>query len=214
MLGHQRHQPRPPTSRHRRDRLTVEPDLARETDDPGHRLEEAAFAGPIRAHQGQPFTFADRERDTGDGLVPVESDSQIRDRDHNDLRLVRSTATKNGAPHRAVITPIGSSAGASTVRAARSAAIRNAAPSKAASGNTARYEEPTTNRIACGTITPTKLMRPLTDTAAAVPRVAAHTTQKRTEATWMPSPAASSSPTARASSSRRWRRITTRLTTT
>ena len=58
---------------------------------------------------------------------------------HVSTRLVtRSTATKNGAPTKAVTTPMGSSAGASTVRAIRSARTRKAAPPISESGSTIR----------------------------------------------------------------------------
>ena len=61
---------------------------------------------------------------------------------------------------------------------------------------------------------PTKPMRPLTETAAAVPSVAAATTISRVRAAWIPSVPASSSPTRSTSSMRRWARSTTALTTT
>ena len=48
----------------------------------------------------------------------------------------------------------------------------------------------------CGTMIPTKPIRPLTETAAAVPAVAATTTSSRTRPTLMPRLAASSSPSA------------------
>ena len=59
---------------------------------------------------------------------------------------------------------------------------------------------------------PTNPMRPLTDTAAAVPRVAAATTMSRVRAGWMPSVPASSSPTRSTSSMRRWASSTAPLT--
>jgi hypothetical protein len=51
---------------------------------------------------------------------------------------VRSTTAKNGAPKNAVTTPIGSSAGAISVRASRSANTRKAAPPRIDSGMTMR----------------------------------------------------------------------------
>ena len=80
--------------------------------------------------------------------------------------VARSTATKNGAPTNAVTTPMGSSAGAITVRATRSAAPRNAAPPSSDSGSTIRYEPPASRRTTCGTTIPTNPISPLTATAA------------------------------------------------
>ena len=48
------------------------------------------------------------------------------------------TATKKGAPTRAVITPIGTSAGEATLRAAASARTRKAAPPSIERGITTR----------------------------------------------------------------------------
>jgi hypothetical protein len=58
-----------------------------------------------------------------------------------------------------------------------------------------------------GTMMPTNPIRPLTATAAAVARVAAATTTSRTLAARTPRLAASSSPTASTSISRRWSRM-------
>src|SRR4029450_484660 len=57
---------------------------------------------------------------------------------HAALRFRRSTAMKNGAPMNAVMTPIGISAGATTVRARLSTKIRNDAPNSADRGSTGR----------------------------------------------------------------------------
>ena len=113
----------------------------------------------------------------------------------------------------AVTTPIGTSAGACTVRATRSAPIRNA-------GTEHRHRHdhpvagPAVSRTVWATMMPTKPIRPLTDTAAAVPSVAAPTTMSRVRAGWMPSVPASSSPTRSTSSMRRWAISTAPLTRT
>ena len=89
----------------------------------------------------------------------------------SDLRL--STNKKKGAPKNAVTTPIGSSAGDCRVRAKRSVRMRKDAPMKNDSGTTRRFDAPTTNRTACGTIIPTNAMSPLTATAEAAANEAA-----------------------------------------
>ena len=53
-------------------------------------------------------------------------------------RALRNTIAKNGAPRNAVMIPTGISAGASKVRAPRSAATRNAPPNRNESGRSAR----------------------------------------------------------------------------
>ena len=60
---------------------------------------------------------------------------------------------------------MGSSAGASTTRATRSASTRNAPPISSDSGSTRAWEPPTNRRAMCGTTRPTKPIRPLTATA-------------------------------------------------
>ena len=64
----------------------------------------------------------------------------------------------------------------------------------------------------CGTMMPTNPISPLTETAAAVPRVAAITTVSRSRAMSTPRLAASVSPTRSTSSSRRWASSTTAAT--
>jgi hypothetical protein len=73
------------------------------------------------------------------------------------------------------MTPIGSSAGDSNVRAPKSAITKKAAPTKAMERSerfVARLVKPLTK---CGTTIPTKPIRPLADTAVAVAKVAAAT---------------------------------------
>ena len=64
----------------------------------------------------------------------------------------------------------------------------------------------------CGTMIPTKAISPLTDTAAAVPSVAATTIVSRARPTSIPRLAASSSPRLRTSSTRRCSTSTSELT--
>src|SRR5205823_3539283 len=132
--------------------------------------------------QRDPFSLLDTGHETIDDTVAAERDGEIVKSEgrHARLLLVRSTTAKNGAPKKAVTTPIGSSAGDITVRASTSAKTRKPAPTT------------TTNAI-----------RPLPAAPAAVAIVAATTAKRRTRATFTPRPAASSSPTARTSRSRR-----------
>ena len=87
--------------------------------------------GPISpTHSPSPHRQRSRLHD---GLA-VERDRYLEPTDHSLPRTDRSTSTKNGAPRNAVRTPIGSSPGATRVRAPRSARIRNEAPYKSESG--------------------------------------------------------------------------------
>ena len=79
------------------------------------------------------------EPDAVDDARPRRLDRDAGDADHGPtVRVVRSTSAKNGAPTNAVTTPIGSSAGASAVRATTSASTRNAAPTAIDSGTITR----------------------------------------------------------------------------
>src|SRR5437016_11965359 len=55
--------------------------------------------------------------------------------------------TKNGAPTRAVKTPTGSTAGAMTTRASKSASVRKMAPPSAEGGRRKRWRGPNNRRI-------------------------------------------------------------------
>ena len=75
---------------------------------------------------------------------------------------------KKGPPKAAVITPTGNSIGARIVLARVSDAIRKEAPSNAEAGMRRRWSGPKISRTECGTIRPTKPIRPHTETDAAV----------------------------------------------
>ena len=64
----------------------------------------------------------------------LDADALEGERAHVKLLLVRSTTAKNGAPKNAVTTPIGTSAGAISVRARTSARTRKPAPTRIESG--------------------------------------------------------------------------------
>src|SRR6185503_1026412 len=162
-------------------------------DEPGDRAEQRRLPGAVRADQRDPFPALHDGADVADDGPSAERHGHgvEFDRFHARPPRVRRTKAKNGAPKRAVITPIGTSAGASAVRATTSARIRNPAPTTNDSGSSPRYDVPTTSRIACGTMIPTNAMRPQTATAAAVPIVAAATSTSRVRRTSTPRLAAS-----------------------
>ena len=121
---------------------------------------------------------------------------------------------KKGAPTKAVTTPIGVSAGFDSIRPGRSARIKKAAPAIKESGSKRRCPAPAISRTMCGTTSPTYQINPLTETTAAVPRVAAMTMTSLVRATFIPSVAASSPPTLKTSRCRRCARSTRTLTAT
>src|SRR5579883_3028113 len=99
----------------------------------------------------------------------------------------RRTQIKNGPPHSAVIAPTGSSAGAITTRAIRSAAAVNAAPPRIDAGSSRRWSGPSRLRRTCGTMRPTNVMMPLTDTAAPIMIEVVTKMRRRTNVTSTPS---------------------------
>src|SRR5205085_801711 len=101
---------------------------ADEADDraQGRRLPRA-----VRTDQRQPLARRDLERHAVECACRAELDRDVAQLDH---RVLRRTRAKNGAPKKAVITPIGSSCGESTVRASTSVRARKPAPAKSESG--------------------------------------------------------------------------------
>ena len=106
------------------------------------------------------------------------------------------------APIREVTTPIGSSSGLSTLRAARSASIRNSAPANAETGSSRRWFGPTASRTMWGIISPTKATLPPMETHTPISADAQIITVSFTRRTGTPTCCAFSSPTAKAFSSR------------
>src|SRR5690606_36193082 len=108
-------------------------------DDAQDRLEQRGLAGAVGPDDRQPLAARHVEPDPMQDLAPAEPYGEIDGVDHVAVpRVMRRTATKNGAPTNMVTTPMGSSAGAMTVRAIRSASTRNAAPPISDSGSTLR----------------------------------------------------------------------------
>ena len=96
----------------------------------------------------------------------------------------------------AVTTPTGISTGASSVRAPRSHATRNAAPNSAEAGSTMRWSTPTSSRTRCGTTMPMKPIGPASETAALVASDALKNASRCARTTSTPRVAAASGPEA------------------
>src|SRR5690606_2947728 len=109
---------------------------------------------------------------------------------------------KNGPPVNAVTMPTGTSTGAMTVRAKRSASTMNPAPQMRATGGGRWWPGPVTRRAECGTMSPTKPMIPATLTEAAVTSDATPSSTTLTVSTGRPSRAAPRSPSWKRSSAR------------
>jgi hypothetical protein len=115
-------------------------DLAAEVDEAGDRAQDGRLARPVGTDHRRPRAgFGLQRQVVHDFLVLVRRGHGGGGDLHHAVRAPRrNTIKKNGAPKNAVITPMGISAGATSVRPARSARIRNAAPNKIDSGTTTR----------------------------------------------------------------------------
>src|SRR5205085_10306875 len=109
--------------------------------EPSDRPQERRLAGAIRPDQRHPLPRSDRRRDAVEHPTAPEVDRQsakgqrrglcnrlLQSAHGPTMRLVRRTIAKNGAPKKAVTTPIGNSAGDIAVRAITAAKTRNPAP--------------------------------------------------------------------------------------
>ena len=105
------------------------------------RAEDSGLSSAVGPDQRQPFACRDGKVEVPDHRPSFVGDRYCRKADvaHRGApRVDRITTMKKGAPKKAVITPIGSSAGATTVRAAVSARTRKAAPNSTERGTTTR----------------------------------------------------------------------------
>src|SRR5690606_1123338 len=102
--------------------------------------QQRRLAGPVGPDDRQPLAVGHRQVDVVEHARAAEGDGHTRCLDHavTPRREVRSTSTKNGAPKKAVTTPIGISAGDAMVRPSRSASTRHAPPNSLDSGSTTR----------------------------------------------------------------------------
>ena len=117
---------------HACDRSAEDVDAPARGQDAGERPQEACLPGTVRADDRDPLPLSDRDVDIVDDASGVELDRHfagVDGRPHTlTSRVERSSTKKTGAPTTAVITLIGTSVGASVVRAMRSARQRNAPP--------------------------------------------------------------------------------------
>ncbi len=142
VLGYQRHQAGGPPARQGGEGMTPYLDLTLGGDRAGQGPQQRRLAGAVGAHQRHPLPRPHRQVHPGDGHQPVvgDLDPPAADAVHgpHPCRLDRSTIAKKGPPTKAVITPMGSSAGERIERAPRSASIRKAAPPSTESGRITR----------------------------------------------------------------------------
>ena len=139
-LGNEGEPPCHLPARERRDLVAVERDRAVVAQEPGARAEERALPGAVRADQRDPLAGRDLRADAVEhpGRPELDRERVEDDRGHRNVLLERSTTAKNGAPKKAVTTPIGSSAGETIVRAITSQSTRNPPPRSSESGSTIR----------------------------------------------------------------------------
>ena len=106
------------------------------------QFQKRGFPSPIGTQHGNDFTRFNGKVDSRYQEISAGTIGQALRFQHQVQsalwRCRSSMKRKNGPPQAAVITPIGSSAGAKTVRAIVSAAVRRIAPSRADPGNSHR----------------------------------------------------------------------------
>src|SRR5206468_7459714 len=120
------------TAVHRRHVCAPDRDAAGgRRDQAGEDAEERRLPRPVRADEGHELAIARHDVDATQHLALVVAGAHVP-RDERGQTITRRERTrskrKNGAPTSPVMTPAGSSAGAMTVRAPRSASTSTAAP--------------------------------------------------------------------------------------
>ncbi len=130
-LGHPRNVQARPRDRPRHGHRTV-------IGDQSHcGLEQRRLSRSVGSDDPQPLAVAGLERQRAQNASRSVAHRDVGPGDHAPLIDLR-TRTKKGAPRKAVTTPIGSSAGAARLRAARSDPIRKAAPKSSDRGTITR----------------------------------------------------------------------------
>ena len=141
-LRHERDEPRLLTPPPGSVGAPVHPDRPGRGNEPRQRPQQRRLPSPVGADQRHPLAGLGGQRDRLDDRAAGERDRDLERLDgrlHSPTqRLRRRTIAKNGAPKKAVTTPIGSSAGDSTVRATTSVRIRKPPPTSSDSGTIAR----------------------------------------------------------------------------
>ena len=113
------------------------------------------------------LTGFDDEAETCHQSFPCRTDGKVLDCQHHCPPFL-SWNRKTGAPMMAVTAPTGNWMGAATLRATVSAMMRNNPPIKVDAGISHRWSGPQIRRQICGTVIPTKLMHPASETVTAV----------------------------------------------
>ena len=132
-LGNEGDDTCPVAMTHARDRSAEDVDAPARGQDAGERPQETCLPGTVGADDRDPLPLSDRDVDIVDDASSVELDRHLAGVDRRvsyqlTSRVERSSTKNTGAPTTAVITLIGTSVGASAVRAMRSARQRNAPP--------------------------------------------------------------------------------------
>ena len=117
---------------------SVDVDLAFVLRETGERAQGRRLPGAVRPDQRRPASRFRAQREPAHGSDRPEPHPEIARLDQRTALEVRRTIAKNGAPRKAVTTPMGSSAGERTVRATTSVRARKPAPASSESGTTAR----------------------------------------------------------------------------
>src|SRR5262249_47587087 len=107
----------------------------------GRRPQDRGLASAVGPDEAQPPPGGRPAADAVQHLGLVQGDAEVVDRQATHVSTApvpRSTQMNAGAPTSAVTTPMGSSEGASTVRARVSASTRKPAPPSRDSGSTIR----------------------------------------------------------------------------
>ena len=221
-LRHQRDHPSDPAGAARapgRGRRPAAPRVAGSR--PGDGVQQRRLAGAVGADDRDPVARLDHQVDVGDDLHPAAVDRTPR---HSRQGARRPEPVTRGA-HSSPL--CGAARSGRTARPPAPSRRRSAPrPAPARFGQRRRRAPGTPRRAAApaaaacgarrrtaagpraGTTIPTNPISPLTLTTAAVPRVAVSTRTRRTRAGSTPRLAASTSPTAITSSTRRWSRMT------
>ena len=104
----------------------------------GDGAQQAGLAGPVAPDQHHPFAGGDGQVGGVDDRHAVEAHRRGFEADHAASPRRPEHHREERCADAAVTTPMGSSAGATAVRATMSATTRNAAPNNADSGRTTR----------------------------------------------------------------------------
>src|SRR6266511_136778 len=128
-LGHVGNELGEAAAAYRRNHGVGHPYVAGERNEPRDGPEQGGLPGPVGPDWCEPSPGSDADGEPPQDRDAVVGHGQVGNLDtHESLRVRRSTRRKKGAPTKAVMTPMGISAGERAVLAMRSARIRKAAP--------------------------------------------------------------------------------------